>query len=256
MKRIVFSFILLFSCICVFPQLVISQDELEYYMDRDTLSWTQKAYELSLEYALNEEGELKLMEVYEFEGQTKSELYHKVLEWILSVSADLDSAVQIVDEEKGVIVTDCCLLIMDSNRIVGRKSYSASVKPLLQFDFKDGKVRFIYTLQSYDIFEAKQRSGHVLFMGANSENQLMASLLDKKSYLFKNSYPFVNDNSNGRKTLLLNGGAKSNLAALSSSSRITSCLYVNSIAFYRFIKDKIANVLSKKLVKLDDNDNW
>lgn len=252
MKRVVFIFILLFTCIGMFPQMVIVEDELEYYVDRDTMAWTKKALELSLKYALNEKGELKLTEVYEFKDQTKSELYHKVLAWISSISTDADSAVQIADEEKGLIVTNCCLLYTN---FPGRKFYSASINPLLQFDFKDGKMRFIYKLQSYEILEMNKRSKHVMFMGTNSETMSMASLIDKESYLFKNSYPFVKDNSNGRKALLING-MKSDTAVSRTSSKVSSCLYVNSIAFYHFIKDKIADALSKKTLKHDDNDNW
>ena len=256
MKKVVFIFILLSICISMFPQMVISEDSLEYYVNRDTMAWTKKAQELSLKYALNEEGELKLTEIYEFKDQTKSELYHKLLAWISSVSTDTDSAVQVADEEKGLIVTNCCLSYMFSHiHISGRKSYSASLKPLLQFDFKDGKVRFIYTLQSYEILEVKKRSEHVMFMGANSETQSMVSLIDNQSYLFKNSYPFVKDNFNGRKSLV-NNRVKSGATVSSTSSKVSSCLYVNSITFFHILKDKIANVLSEKTVKHDDNDNW
>ena len=54
----------------------------------------------------------------------------------------------------------------------------------------------------------------------------------------------------------MNNGVKSDTAASSASSIVSSCLYVNSIAFYHFIKDKIAEVLLKKAIKHDDNDNW
>ena len=253
MKRFISSFILLFSCICVFPQMLISEDELEHYIDRDTMSWTKKAKELSIEYALNDEGELKLTKVFGFKDQTKSELYHKVLAWISSVALGMDSAVQIADEDKGQIVTNCCLSYMGSYiHISGRKAYSASIKPLLQFDFKDGKVRYIYTLKSYEILKVKKCSEHMMFMGTNSETQSMASLIDKESYLFKNSYPFAKDNSNRRKTFM-NNGVKSDTAASSTSSKVSSCLYVNSIAFYHFIKDKIAELLPNKN---DSNDRW
>lgn len=253
MKRFIFSFILLFSCICVFPQMVISEDELEHYIDRDTMSWTKKAQELSLKYTLNDEGELKLTKIFEFKDQTKSELYHKVLVWISSVAVGLDSVVQIADEDKGQIVTNCCLSYKGAyTHISRRKAYSASIKPLLQFDFKDGKVRFVYTLQSYEILVENKRREHMMFMGTNSETQSMASLIDKESYLFKNNYPFVKDNSNRRKAFM-NNGVKSDTAASSTSSKVSSCLYVNSIAYYHFIKDKIADVLSKKN---DSDNNW
>jgi hypothetical protein len=233
--------------------MVISEDQLEYYIDRDTMSWTKKAQELSSEYTLNEEGELKLTEIYEFKGHSKSELYHRVLAWISSLSIGTDSAVQIADEDKGQIVTNCCLSYMGSYiHISSRKAYSASIKPLLQFDFKDGKVRFVYTLQSYEILVENKRREHMMFMGTNSETQSMASLIDKESYLFKNNYPFVKDNSNRRKAFM-NNGVKSDTAASSTSSKVSSCLYVNSIAFYHFIKDKIADVLPNKN---DSNDPW
>ena len=54
----------------------------------------------------------------------------------------------------------------------------------------------------------------------------------------------------------MNSGVKSDAAASRTFSKVSSCLYVNSIAFYHFIKDKIADVLSKKTVKHDENDNW
>lgn len=116
MKRFVSSFFMLFSCICMFSQMAISEEELECYIGRDTMSWTKKARELSLEYALNDEGELKLTEICEFKGQSKAELYNKVLDWISSVSIGTDSAVQIADEEKGRIVTNCCLSYVYGDR--------------------------------------------------------------------------------------------------------------------------------------------
>ncbi len=56
------------------------------------MSWSAKAKELSNEYKLNELGELSLSIIKEYKGQSKSQLYRKIIDWIISMSSDAKSS--------------------------------------------------------------------------------------------------------------------------------------------------------------------
>lgn len=95
----------------------------------------------------------------------KSQLYHQVLNWIISMSSNAQSAVQSCDENKGIILTRCYLPNI-ARRTMGDNSYRVSIRPLLRFDFKDGKIRFTYTLQNYEVLKTNDDSGYVILFGS------------------------------------------------------------------------------------------
>lgn len=222
---------------CMFSQ-IISKEELEKYTDLGGMSWTEKALELSEYYNLNEKGELQLSVIGEYEGQTKSELYKKILSWIISMSTEAESALQIADEEKGQIITRCYLPNI-AKRTMGDNSYRVSIRPLLTFDFKDGKVRFTYTLKCYDVLKKNDDSGYVMMFGSGFGITGSGVTKDNQIWQLADCYPFVNHKSFSSKYPKV------------TSSRA----FVNSIACYCVLVDKIDEVLLKPSVNSSD-DNW
>ena len=253
MKRIIFTFLFLASCVCMFSQ-VISKKELEKYTDLGGMSWTEKALELSKTYNLNEKGELQLSVIGEYEGQTKSELYKKILNWIISMSTEAESALQIADEEKGQIITRCYLPNI-AKRTMGDNSYRVSIRPLLTFDFKDGKVRFTYTLQCYDVLKKNDDSGYVMMFGSFG---ITGSGVTKDNQIWQlvDCYPFIN--SKNQRTTDSEDDDVYTVTRNSSRSKhpkvTSSRAFVTSISCYNILVDKIDEVLLKPSV--DNNDDW
>lgn len=87
MKKIIFIMLLGLVCNTINAQIVTKQ-ELEEYTNIGDMSWSAKAKELSNEYKLNELGELSLSVIKEYKGQSKSQLYRKIIDWVISMSSD------------------------------------------------------------------------------------------------------------------------------------------------------------------------
>lgn len=105
MKKVIFIFMLCLSSLIVHSQ-VISRSELESYVQRGDKSWSVTAKDISKKYQLNSNGELELCIIKEYPGKDKSQLYHQVLNWIISMSSNAQSAVQSCDEKKGLFLQD------------------------------------------------------------------------------------------------------------------------------------------------------
>lgn len=108
MKRIISALLLCLICNVTHSQ-IITEQELEDYTKLGDMSWSAKAKELSGDYMLNEAGELSLAVIKEYKGQSKSQLYKKVLNWIISMSSNANSAIQMSDETEGTIIARCYL---------------------------------------------------------------------------------------------------------------------------------------------------
>ena len=130
MKKIIFIMLLGLVCNTINAQIVTKQ-ELEEYTNIGDMSWSAKAKELSNEYQLNELGELSLSIIKEYKGQSKSQLYRKIMDWIISMSSDAKSAIQVSNEEEGTIIARCYLPNI-AKRTMGDNSYRVSIRPLLK----------------------------------------------------------------------------------------------------------------------------
>ena len=130
MKKIIFIMLLGLVCNTINAQIVTKQ-ELEEYTNIGDMSWSAKAKELSNEYKLNELGELSLSIIKEYKGQSKSQLYRKIIDWVISMSSDAKSAIQVSNEEEGTIMARCYLPNI-AKRTMGDNSYRVSIRPLIQ----------------------------------------------------------------------------------------------------------------------------
>ena len=230
MKKVIFIFMLCLSSLIVHSQ-VISRSELEGYVQRGDKSWSATAKDISKKYQLNSNGELELCIIKEYPGKDKSQLYHQVLNWIISMSSNAQSAVQSCDENKGIILTRCYLPNI-ARRTMGDNSYRVSIRPLLRFDFKDGKIRFTYTLQNYEVLKTNDDSGYVILFGSFGVTG-DGITQDSQIWNLKDCYPYNEMNWIHPKV---------------TSSRAL----VNSEACFRILTDKLDNKLKEKAT----DDNW
>ncbi len=198
----------------------------------DGMSWTDKAKELSNQYKLNENGELSLSIVKEFEGQSKSQLYKKVFNWILSMSSNDKSALLVSDEKVGQIQTRCYIPNI-AKRTMGDNSYKVSIRPLLKFDFKEEKVRFTFTLQSYDVLKKNDDSGYAIMFGNGFGITGGGVTKDDQIWPLNECFPFAKKRRHPKVT----------------SSRA----FVNTLSCYSILIDRIEGVLMKPLSVEDDN---
>lgn len=212
---------------------VISKQEIEQYTNIGEMSWSDKAAELSMLYNLNENGDLSLSIVKEYEGQSKSQLYKKVFNWIVSMSSDAKSALQVSDEELGQIQTRYYIPDV-AKRTMGDNSYRVSIRPLLKFDFKEGKMRFTFTLQCYDVLMKNDDSGYVMMLGGGFGITGNGVTKDSQVWQLNQCYPFAEKRKHPKVT----------------SSRA----FVNSVSCYNILIDKIDEVLHKPLPV--ENSDW
>lgn len=231
MKGVIFTFILCLSNIVAYSQ-VISKNEIENYVQLGEKSWSVAAKDISNKYQLNDNGELAISIIKEYPDKSKSQLYSRILNWIISMNSNAKSAILSKDEEKGTILTRCYLPNI-AKRTMGDNSYRVSIRPLLRFDFKEGRVRFTYTLQNYEVLKINDDSGYVIMFGSfgitgNGVTE------DSQVWNLKDCYPYCD------------GGGK--------HPKVTSSrALINSEACFRILMDKFDYELKKEEIT---DDNW
>lgn len=251
MKRLTFIIIAISIWGCMYSQ-VITKEEIERYTDLDGTSWTKRAKELSEQYSLNEKGELQLSIIKEFEGQTKQGLYMKILNWIISLSTEAESALQIADNENGRIVTRCYLPNI-AKRTMGDNSYKVSIRPLLSFDFKDGRIRFTFLLQNYNVSKKNDDSGYVFMFGNGFGVTGNGVTKENQIWLLKDCYPFAGSKQGGYDDVYELSSSTNRSSRIKHPKVTSSRAFVNSISCYKILVDKIDEVVSRSL---EDDGDW
>lgn len=232
MKKIIFIMLLGLVCNTINAQIVTKQ-ELEEYTNIGDMSWSAKAKELSNEYKLNELGELSLSVIKEYKGQSKSQLYRKIIDWVISMSSDAKSAIQVSNEEEGTIIARCYLPNI-AKRTMGDNSYRVSIRPLIKFDFKEERIRMTYTLQNYEVLKINDDSGYVIMFGGGFGVTGNGITKDTQIWALSDCFPFAENRQHPKVT----------------SSRA----FVYSLSCYKILVDKIDTVLKKPLQT--SNDDW
>lgn len=232
MKKVIFIIVLCLICNTTYSQ-IITQQEIEHYTNIGDMSWSAKAKELSNEYNLNELGELSLSVIKEYKGQSKSQLFAKIMNWIISMSSNTKSAMQVANETEGKIITRCYLPNI-AQRTMGDNSYRVSIRPLLKFDFKEGRIRITYTLQNYEVLKINDDSGYVIMFGSGFGVTGDGITKDEQIWTLKDCYPFAEGRGSYPKV---------------TSSRA----FVNSVSCYNILIDKIDVVLTQALPTNDDD---
>lgn len=103
---------------------------------------------------------------------------------------------------------------------------------MLRFDFKDGKLRFTYSLQNYEVLKTNDDSGYVILFGSFGVTG-DGITQDSQIWNLKDCYPYNEMNWIHTKV---------------TSSRAL----VNSEACFRILTDKLDNKLKEK----NTDDNW
>lgn len=232
MKKIFIALLFVFQHSIPYAQ-VISKQEIDEYTNLGDMTWADKADELSDQYGLNENGELSLSIVKEYKGQSKSQLYKKIFNWILSMSSNDKSVLLVSDENLGQIQTRCYIPDI-AKRTMGDNSYRVSIRPLLKFDFKEDKICFIFTLQCFEVLKKNDDSGYVMMFGGGFGVTGSGVTKDNQIWPLKECYPFAEKRKHPKVT----------------SSRA----FVNTLSCYNIFIDKIDEVLMKPLPV--ENDDW
>jgi len=232
MRKILCTILLIMAYSVTYAQ-VISKQEIEEYAHLGNMSWTGKAEELSHQDSLNNNGEMVLSVIKEYKGQSKSELYKKIFNWILSISSSDKSALLVSDETLGQIQARCYIPDI-AKRSTGDNSYIVSIRPLLKFDFKEEKTRFTFILQSFDVLNKSEEAGYVMMFGGGFGFTATGVSKDNQVWQLKDCYPFAEKRKHPKVT----------------SSRA----FVNSVSIYNILVDRINEVLQKPLPV--ENESW
>ena len=206
-----------------------SMAELDVYSGKGKKKDVTMAAKIAQENPLNNQYEFVKICIIECPGQPQIELCNKIYQWILGMSSNSQSAIQVADTTNGIIQTRLYISQI-AKRTMGDNHYNVSIRPLLTFDFKDGKIRFTYSLESYYVLKKTDDSG-VGFMIGNMVFYSGEGDKDNQVWPLRLCYPFTKNPSFPKVT----------------SSRAL----VNTIATYNILKDRIVYALNT--AKRDDN---
>lgn len=230
MKRICFLLFISFMSMQMTYAQSFSKDELKKYSGQGNKTDEARAAELAQENPLNDQYELVLSCVKEYPGQSKLELYNKIHNWIISLSSNSQSAIQVADTTKWIIQTRCNIQQI-AKRTMGDNRYKVNIRPLLTFDFKDERIRFTYTLQSYDVLKKTDDDGGIFMMGNIGFFDGGGQKKDNQVWLLSECFPYAKKPSHPKVT----------------SSRAL----VNSVAAYKILVDRVDGALNKKATNSD-----
>ena len=230
-KELLFVFIFALMGMQMVCAQSFSKEELKKYSGQGNKTDEARAAELAQENPLNDQYELVLTCIKEYSGQSKNELYNKIYNWIIGMSSNSQSAIQVADSVRGIIQTRCNIPQI-AKRTMGDNRYKVNIRPLLTFDFKEGKVRFTFTLQSYDVLKKTDDDGGIFMMGNIGFFDGGGQKKDDQVWPLSECYPYAQKPSHPKVT----------------SSRAL----VNSVAAYRILEDRIHNML----LKAERSDDW
>jgi hypothetical protein len=230
MKRICFLLFISFMSMQMTYAQSFSKDELKKYSGQGNKTDEARAAELAQENPLNDQYELVLSCVKEYPGQSKLELYNKIHNWIISLSSNSQSAIQVADTTKWIIQTRCNIQQI-AKRTMGDNRYKVNIRPLLTFDFKDERIRFTYALQSYDVLKKTDDDGGIFMMGNIGFFDGGGQKKDNQVWPLSECFPYAKKPSHPKVT----------------SSRAL----VNSVAAYKILVDRVDGALNKKATNSD-----
>ena len=114
---------------------------------------------------------------------------------------------------------------------MGDNHYKVNIRPLLTFDFKDERIRFTYTLQSYDVLKKTDDDGGIFMMGNIGFFDGGGQKKDNQVWPLSECFPYAKKPSHPKVT----------------SSRAL----VNSVAAYKILVDRVDGALNKKATNSD-----
>lgn len=130
-------------------------------------------------------GKYRSTGVMQVDSSKKELLFSKTKEWIALTYKSANEVIQLADKEIGKIVLKGAF---HTNMFMKE----GSLEHTLVFDFKDGKVRYLYTDFSYYspgsgkmAFESRMMSKKKLF--ENTEENISSSMKSLRNYLLDNS---------------------------------------------------------------------
>lgn len=113
---------------------------------------------ISEEIPLNEKGEFVYSEIIEFENKSKESIFESILSWQKQTFNKKNSKITKEDLSSGrIIIQDHIKLLKKSDNsakavlLTGRTDYTLIVKPIIQIDIKEGRVRITCKLSEYEV---------------------------------------------------------------------------------------------------------
>lgn len=238
MKR----FLIILSAIIVSQSLMsqnIEEQDIKRYSVEGSSKQVKKAKEYAEEYRLDEKGELNISIVKEYPQMSKSDLWKKIQNWVLSSSSNSQSSVQMMDENGGIIIERCYIPAI-AKRTMGDNKYLVSIRPQLKFEFKEEKIRFTFALQNYEVVKTNDDSGYAIMLGGGIG--VTGSGVTQKSMIWKltECCPYVNEEEDEI-----------------VRPKVTSArAYINSIACYKVLLEQIDTVVNNSDVPTTNNEDW
>ena len=124
----------------------ISNEQLDKITKADgTVSWSKKAKKLAKDVQLSD-GTLQLVDVV-YHQLDKKEAYNR----IRKLAIQEFGATSLIDETDGFSFK--CTISNLCSRSIVESVYTFNIQPILRFDFKEGRMRFVFTLRYYDVEE-------------------------------------------------------------------------------------------------------
>jgi len=223
MKKILLCLIALTMSAVIEAQ-TITNDKLDGLVSLGNGSWTKRAKEISENNPLNN-GILRIVEIIPCEVE-KEKAYERVRRW----AVEEFGASAFSEEKEGFSFVGRLSNIC--HRSIGDNKYVFSIQPTLRFDFKDGKIRYIFTLRGYDVVKTTDDGGLIVMMG-NIGVPTGGTSKKTQTWSIGDCAPY-SDNSKHAKVA-------------------SSKAYVYSIACWRLILNRVKEVIYEKTNEISDD---
>lgn len=188
--------------------------------------WTERAKAIAEDIVeFDKYGELHFTNIGKFPGQTKQQLYEKIVAFLKNSHATSDCVTDINNKEYSVIFRPQITNIAQHSSLESK--YIVSISPILKIEFKDEKARFSFILSSYDISKYKEDADGAYGFGTSlgSFYIIGKTVHSDEVWAIRDCYPFVKG----------------------KHPRVTcSKALVNTEACYRLLCEKLSKILSIK----------
>ncbi len=215
-----------------YSQILTTQD-ITSVTGKEKERWTDRAKSIAEDIAeFDKYGELHFTNVGKFSGQTKQQLYEKLVAFLKNSHAMSDCVTDINNKDYSIVFRPQITNIAEHSSL--ESMYIVSINPIIKIEFKDEKARFSFILNSYDISKYKEYADGVYGLGTalGAFYIVGKTIHSDEVWAIRDCYPFV----------------KGKYPRITCSKAL-----VNTEACYELLCKKLSNILLGK-TEMSDNE--
>jgi hypothetical protein len=151
MKKITLSLLLMFiATLSVNAQMLRAEELEKYAKEKYGDKWVEAAENIKSQITLDKNNSIVYTQVIDCTGKTKEQLYVLLNYWYTNTFNDSKSVIKLNDKDLGCIIGDGFISGVAAHS-GGTNTYVVNLRTIIKTDIKDGKVRVVYSIPSYDV---------------------------------------------------------------------------------------------------------